>query len=547
MKPMGHYFVNGQEFAELTASPNGYAIRSGTIGSEGEVESKHFDSLENAKNFYKLEVGMLEGKGFRRRSGKPPQLTVRPPPKAKLHTKGLIFEDGTRFFEIVATPASLTIRSGALGTEGTTVKQKFASASESYEAYKQAIRQLPGYRLGGGDVPYPLIAAAKRESERAAKAPPKKSVPPARTARESKLEASIEADPDSADAYLVYADWLQTQKDPRGELIVLQHANKAAAKRLLDTHAEAFFGTLANLRELLVPAKGHVLLGMPTTWRWGYLQAVFLGNQEDFDDILIDDVLADLLDHPSARFLRELTLGINTFADNTYAGAAKVIGKRRLPTLRKLVIGDFVSEEMELNWTDMGNIEPLYKAVPNLESLTLRSGTMKLGKLVLPKLRELRILTGGLDKKSLAAITGQKWPYLEILNIQLGDENAPGIKLADLSPIFAGTHFPKLTHLGLGNCDFEDAIAAELARSKIAARIEHLDLSEGTLGDEGALALATGKWPRLKSIDVHASWLTKQGIAALKSIAKHVELGTKDSGQQDDDGDPTSRYVSGNE
>ncbi|MBA3538368.1 MAG: TIGR02996 domain-containing protein, partial [Deltaproteobacteria bacterium] len=38
-----------------------------------------------------------------------------------------------------------------------------------------------------------------------------------------KLEAAILADPDDTAAYLVYADWLQSRGDPRGELIVLQH------------------------------------------------------------------------------------------------------------------------------------------------------------------------------------------------------------------------------------------------------------------------------------------------------------------------------------
>ena len=51
-----------------------------------------------------------------------------------------------------------------------------------------------------------------------------------------------------------------------------------------------------------------------------------------------------------------------------------MIGKRSLPLLRSLVIGDFVPDEAVLNWTDAGNLEPLYKAVPALEHLTLRAG-----------------------------------------------------------------------------------------------------------------------------------------------------------------------------
>jgi hypothetical protein len=210
------------------------------------------------------------------------------------------------------------------------------------------------------------------------------------------------------------------------------------------------------------------------------------------------------------------------------------------------VIGDFISEETELNWSSIGNVEPMYPAMPNLESLTLRSGSMKLGKIALPKLKELFIMSGGLDKKSLAAITDQKWPHLETLNVQVGEEGSPQIKLKDLAPIFTGTNFPKVKHLGLGNAPFQDEIAAELAKSKIAAQLETLDLSQGTLGDAGATALAAGKFPKLKSINVDESWLSKKGIAALKTIAKEVEVGGK-YGQQEDEGDPENRYISGRE
>lgn len=190
----------------------------------------------------------------------------------------------------------------------------------------------------------------------------------------------------------------------------------------------------------------------------------------------------------------------------------------------------------------MGNIEPMYKAMPNLESLVLRSGSMKIGKIDLPKLRELEILTGGLDKASLANICNAKWPHLEKLHVQTGDDG--NIRLKDLQPIFDGKAFPKVKHLGLGNSPFADDICKELAKSKIAAQLETLDLSQGTLGDQGAAALAEGKWPKLKSIDVSQSWLTKTGLASLKTIAKEIE-GSK--GQDDDGGDPENRYISGRE
>lgn len=57
-------------------------------------------------------------------------------------------------------------------------------------------------------------------------------------------------------------------------------------------------------------------------------------------------------------------------------------------------------------------------------------------------------------------------------------------------------------------------------------------------------ALASVKWPKLESIDVGESWLSKTGLASLKTIAKTIE-GAKH--QANDGGDPENRYTSGRE
>ena len=101
----------------------------------------------------------------------------------------------------------------------------------------------------------------------------------------------------------------------------------------------------------------------------------------------------------------------------------------------------------------------------------------------------------------------------------------------------------RVAHLGLGNSSISDDIARAIAGSPIAAQLVSLDLSQGTLGDDGARALAAGRFPMLESIDVRDSFLTADGIAALSRIAKRVEVGE----QQDDGGDPDERYISARE
>ncbi len=360
------------------------------------------------------------------------------------------------------------------------------------------------------------------------------------------LEAIIEAAPDDVAGYLVYGDWLQAQGDPRGELIALQAANKATpAQELIDGHRAHFFGRMAELGDMLQPF-AYDPLGATTSWRWGFLDKLWISSKHarkaNFGPMMpLVDALGWMLEHPSTRFLRELTVGIVDYKDNSYDAVAQVIGRRRMPTLVKLILGDFYYEETELNWSNLGDVSPIYAAVPNLESLTLRSGTITVGAIDLPKLRELAVISGGLDRESFDAIVSAPWPNLERLNLQLGNELA--FEIADLAPILDGTTFPKLRHLGLGNTTRGDEVCAAIAASRIASRLQSIDMSLSTMGDAGAAALAAGSFPRLAQLDITKCFVSEAGIAALAKVG--ALIGEAD--QEDDEGDPENRYISGRE
>jgi uncharacterized protein (TIGR02996 family) len=540
--PMPRYeFAEGSssKFWEITLLGKSFTTKFGKIGSAGQTKIKDLATEAAAKAEYEKLIAEKTKKGYalvgngKAKAAKPAKAE-----KAAKPAKGQYFEfkDGgsSKFWEIALDGTGYTVRFGKIGTDGQVSTKSFKSKGEARAEHDKLVgeKTKKGYKLVRGEAPAgPAVVHARND----------------------KLEAAIEREPDDADAYLVYADWLQSQGDPRGELIVLQHANKKpAAKKLLEQNKEHFFGKMADARDML-ERYPHGPLGRDTAWRWGYLESLWISNKHDrwsdyngdLDEIDVDEALGWLLDHPSCRFLRELTVGVNTFTDNGYAGTAAVIGKRKLPTLRKLILGDFYYAETELNWSHMGDVSAMYKAMPNLESLTLRSGTMRVGKIDLPNLKELVIITGGFDKKSLASICAAKWPKLETLNIQLGDEDKFSTKL--LQPIFDGKAFPKVKHLGLGNSNISDDIAKGLASSKIAAQLESLDLSKGTLGDAGATALAAGRFPKLQLLDVTDNWLSSKGVAALKSVAKKVESKGGREGQQDDGGEAENRYIAARE
>jgi len=531
---------SSNKFWEITLSGKSFTCRFGKLGASGQTTLKEFASEPAAKTAYDKLIAEKTKKGYtpangaskKTASAKPAKANAAPKSAAKSAGQYFEFKDGSssKCWEITLAGKSFTTRFGKIGTDGQTSSKGFKTDGEAKAEYARLVAEKTrkGYKLVRGDAP---------------------AAPQVTHAQNPKLEAAIASDPDSPDAYLVYADWLQSQGDPRGELIVLQHANKtAAAKKLLEQNREHFWGKLADFTDIL-EAYPYRPLGRTTTWRWGYLEALWISNKHERDRMYgegkpaidVDEALGWMLDHPSARFLRELTVGIISYESNGYDDTAKVIGKRSLPTLRKLILGDFYSEETELNWSDAGSLQAIYKAVPNLESLTVRSGSMKLGKLELPELRELNVITGGFDAGSLASVCAARWPVLERLSLELGQEN--NIKLKHLQPIFDGKAFPRVKHLGLGNSEISDVICEGLASSRIAAQLESLDLSRGRMGDAGALALASGKFPKLQTLDVSESWIGKQGLAALKGIAKKLEA----KGQQDDGGDPEDRYISGYE
>jgi uncharacterized protein (TIGR02996 family) len=533
---------SSNKFWEIKLSGTSFTTTYGKIGANGQTTIKEFESPIDAKREYDKLVAEKTKKGYTLASGsgataaKPDKTPAKPekPAKPAAPAGGMYFEfvegSSSKFWEIVLDGVNLTTRYGKIGTDGQSTPKTFGTAGEAKVEHDKLVAEKTkkGYKLVRGEAPAAPVSAH---------------------AHDAKLEAAIEAAPDDVDGYLVYADWLQGQGDLRGEMIALQARNKLApAKKLLADNLGHFFGELAGFLDIFEPYDGETL-GAPTLWRWGYLEKLWISLKNErsktfsgkLPHVVVPEALDAMLAHASTRFLRELTVGIVSYEGNSYAEIAKVIGKHPLPTLKKLVLGDFYYEETELNWSKMGNIEPIYKAVPNLESLILRSGTMKVGAIDLPKLRELQIISGGLDQASFASILGAKFPLLERLNLQLGEDLK--WKLADLQPIFDGTLFPKLKHLGLGNSPQGDEICQAIAASRIAAQLESLDMAKGTMGDIGAAALAAGKLPKLALLDVTKCYLSDVGVQSIAKVAKTVI----DDDQQEDDCEPDERYISGRE
>jgi hypothetical protein len=234
--------------------------------------------------------------------------------------------------------------------------------------------------------------------------------------------------------------------------------------------------------------------------------------------------------------------------DDPSGGSEEVVqllvsAQAKLPNLRGIFIGDLVSEENEISWIIQTDISPLLVAYPNLEHLRIRgTGELSLGgRLAHQNLKSLTIETGGLPPRLLQEVLGSQLPALESLELWLGTTSYGGdVTVADLQPLLSGKLFPLLKHLGLRDSEIVNEIAAALSSAPILSRLNSLDLSLGTLNDDGAQALlANTALKSLKRIDLHRHYLSKDMMAALQRQLPGVNVEDAEGSDTDED----DRYV----
>ncbi|MCW5806112.1 MAG: TIGR02996 domain-containing protein [Deltaproteobacteria bacterium] len=365
------------------------------------------------------------------------------------------------------------------------------------------------------------------------------------TDRRSELEQAIRTNRGEPGPTLVYADWLQANGHPLGELIVLQHELAGADDAAKRARADAIIAGL-DLPEPRLATYG---------WRRGLWEWVRLENSVDWMDNGFDALaLAQrVFGAAPCVALEELRIGILRWDynhDDVPAVLAVAAACPWAPGVTRLHLGD-VGEDIDMSHHVIGAVgEAITAAFPNLVSLKLHSGdqtwnapnTFELAGLALPALRELTIETCALSKSRLQALFDGALPAVERLELWFGSEEGSDVEYDDLAPLLAGDRFPRTRHLGLRNARFAGDIARGLAGTPIAARLESLDLSMGTLDDEpaGVLAAHAASFPALRRLVVNDNFLEEGGLSALRTAFAHAEVISAD--QKAIEGD--WRYVS---
>ncbi|MFT3696526.1 MAG: TIGR02996 domain-containing protein [Kofleriaceae bacterium] len=361
-------------------------------------------------------------------------------------------------------------------------------------------------------------------------------------ARDAKLEAAIRANREDAGAYMIYADWLQGQGSPMGEMIA--YAQRGQKKKAENLAAK---------------------IGMPdpefatVVFEHGLWKSLRINNDIDNMDDEWDPLppIERLFASPLCAVLDELRIGMVRWEHYDQPAVIELAGKQAwAKDLRSLAVGD-VGRNIDMNHHSIGDVgKRITKVFPNLESLFLHSGSQRwrsgegfgTSGLELPTLKRLVVETCAMTAKRLKGFFGGL-PNATFVELWFGDpdRDEPLARAGDLMPVFTGAAFPKVTHLGLCNTKLVTEIVRFLPTTKIAKQLTELDLSRGTFWDEDATELAAEAkaFPKLELLDVSRSWLTKAGVKTLKKAFPGVKL------LVDDQEDPTNaeedyggRYVS---
>ncbi|MDU1632991.1 MAG: AAA family ATPase [Bacteroides ovatus] len=128
----------------------------------------------------------------------------------------------------------------------------------------------------------------------------------------------------------------------------------------------------------------------------------------------------------------------------------------------------------------------------------------------------------------LNSLTANEPSYFEAIFCDEDNQYRYGFE-ADIEifrPLFSKERFPKLTYLGIVNSEEQDKIVEMFLESDILPQLETMDVSAGTLKDEGAQLLLDNmdKIAHLKFINMRYNYLSKEMKKQLQSLPMKIDI-----------------------
>jgi hypothetical protein len=212
-------------------------------------------------------------------------------------------------------------------------------------------------------------------------------------------------------------------------------------------------------------------------------------------DVRIDGTKAprrvrQLVDHPTAMFLRELTLSLSgTFDEEAEEALAEIAEAPHAASLRSLSVGVRAA----------GDVGALLAALPGLEQLSVSAGSYVLEPVMHAKLRTLTLGGATLGPRDFDALAASRFEALESLTLDVGggaiDRDLLGRWLE--SPTFA-----RVSSLGLRQVANPVEVARVVLASPVAPRLRELEVTPASDALLGLLVEGASKLPAIEILSV---------------------------------------------
>ena len=290
-----------------------------------------------------------------------------------------------------------------------------------------------------------------------------------------------------------------------------EEAEKAADKLIAEKTKKGYVETAEETaREMKVEAKKYTL---------SY-------DEYENDVKLLDKILKDK--HLSEY--KQITIGCWDYEGDDCSALLQglIENKDKFAQIEGLFWGDIEQEEQEISWIEQADLSPLLDSMPKLKDLKIKgTNNLRLGKTSRPELRSLEIISGGMPTEVVEDILASDFPNLEKLILYVGVEDY-GFEgdIEIFRPLFSKERFPKLTYLGLVNSEEQDSIVEMFLESDILPQLETMDISAGTLKDEGAQLLLDNmdKIAHLKFINMRYNYLSKDMKKQLQNLPMKIDI-----------------------
>lgn len=262
----------------------------------------------------------------------------------------------------------------------------------------------------------------------------------------------------------------------------------------------------------------------------------------DYDDGSAEGMIQEIMETPQFQTLSELVIGDwgNSWEDGCQPIIDDIVANAdKFSHIQKLFIGNMDYESCEVSWIIQGDYSKIWAAMPQLKELTIK-GSMELelgDNICHEELEALTIICGGLPKYVIKSIQNAKFPKLKKLLLFIGVDNYGFDGDADtIKELLEEADFPELTYLGITNSEIQDALTEVVLNSKFMGQISTLDLSNGTLSDEGGALLLEKipAYPNIKKLDLHHNYFSGEMAKKLKALSVEVDVSEQEEADEED-------------